>query len=508
MLPRHHTLRNAIDWSHDLLTADEQTLLRRLCVFAGRFTVDDVETVCAQGIPATSVLDAVSSLVDKSLLIRDDAPDVACYRLHETMREYAGLKLRGAGEEESIRRRCAEYYRDRCLRTLPDVRYHLLAWLDWMDLEIDNIRSVLYQCVLRADRQLGLDLAGAVGWYWATRATSEGVRWLDELLAAGPEDPPHVLALFMRGFLAVLQADPGCAGPLLRRAAATAERVGLVSVQAHALSLAAIAAHVTGGDGTSRDLLAAAAARAEDLDDYLATISVLQAQSLIGIFDGEHAAVRAAASTGIRLSRAAGDPYALQMMLANLGLTAMAEQDFDEAEPLLTEALHIARRLDDRVAQHHVLGALACHAAATCQPRLAAALLGAADSLQASIGTTLAPYLATDLDKAYEMTRAALGDSTQKACLENGRRMSRDAAIALALGETAATDGKASTDAGPLTNREAEVARLVADGLSNKQIAARLLISDHTVDSHLRRILSKLGVRSRTQVATWIAESD
>jgi DNA-binding NarL/FixJ family response regulator len=187
----------------------------------------------------------------------------------------------------------------------------------------------------------------------------------------------------------------------------------------------------------------------------------------------------------------------------------MAEQDFDEARPLLAEALHIARRLDDRVAQHHVLGALACHAAATRQPRLAAQLLGATESFQAGVGSTLPPYLATDLDKACEVAKAALGDSAQQACLEDGRRLSRDAAIALALGEAApaSTAGKAGTGAGPLTNREAEVAHLVADGLSNRQIAARLLISDHTVDSHIRRILSKLGVRSRTQVATWIAEA-
>ncbi|MFC0430563.1 LuxR C-terminal-related transcriptional regulator [Kutzneria buriramensis] len=490
--PRHHTLRATIDWSHDLLTADEQALLRRLCVFGGRFTVDDVESVCAQDLPAAGVLDAVASLVDKSLLIRDDVGEVACYRLHETMREYAGIKLREAGEQESFERRCAEYYRDRCLESLPQVRFRLLEWLAWMDVEIDNIRSVLGQCVLRGDRRLGLDLAAAAGWFWATRATSEGVRWLDELDAG-----EHLLAQFMRGFLAVLQADADTAGPLLRRAAAAAERAGLVPVQVHALTLAAIVAHTAGEDG--HDLLEAAAGLAPN--DHLSTISVRQAESIIGLFDGDLATVRTAAADGIRRCRAVDDLYALEMMLANL---ALATPDFDEARPLLAEALHIARRLDDRVAQHHVLGALACHAAATQQQRLAAQLLGATESLRA--GTTLRPYLTPALDTARAATRAALGDTTYQACLEDGRRLSRADAIALALGEPAPA-AATSTAAGPLTPREAEVAHLVAEGLSNRQIATRLHISDHTVDSHIRRILVKLGCTSRTQVATWITDA-
>src|SRR5205823_5869195 len=118
-LPRHQTLRTTIDWSHDLLTSGEQVLLRRLCVFAGRFTLDDVEAVCtSEDMPSAPVPDVLWSLVDKSLVLKDDVKDVACYRLHETMREYASLKLRAAGEQEVVELRCAEYYRHRCQQQL------------------------------------------------------------------------------------------------------------------------------------------------------------------------------------------------------------------------------------------------------------------------------------------------------------------------------------------------------------------------------------------------------
>jgi predicted ATPase len=140
-LPRHQTLRTTVDWSHDLLTAGEQTLLRQLSVFAGRFTVEDVEGVCpSDDVPAAQALDVLSSLVDKSLVMKEDVRDVACYRLHETMREYAGLKAQEADEKELVELRCAEYYRSRCLNAPQEARYRLVEWLDWMDLEIDNIR--------------------------------------------------------------------------------------------------------------------------------------------------------------------------------------------------------------------------------------------------------------------------------------------------------------------------------------------------------------------------------
>ncbi|GAA3573617.1 LuxR family transcriptional regulator [Nonomuraea rosea] len=508
-LPRHQTLRTTIDWSHDLLTAGEQALLRRLCVFAGRFTLEDIEAVCAYG-DDVSALDLLSSLVDKSLVLKEDVRGLACYRLHETMREYAVLRLREAGEQEALGRRYAGYYTARCRRDAATARQRLAEWLDWMDLEIDNLRSVLRGCLTGGDPGRGLSLMYAIGYYWVTRAVNEGVRWLDELLASGGGPQERAQGWFMRGFLAVLQSDAAAARPALDAAVTCARESGpapaLGPVLAQSLSLASIAAAMAGDRQAADRLAGEAHVVTTGLGDDAATLMFLQSRALVGLFDGDLDVVRAVSAEGVRLGRATGDLYSLDMMLVNLGAATLIAGDFDEAEPLLTEALRIAYRIDDRVGQYVLLDALGCHAAGTGQARRAARLLGAAKTVRAGAGASILPYLAPLLAGAEEAGVAALGASGFAAEFAAGERLSRDAAVALALGEPA-PESVAAAEESPLGRREAEVARLVADGLSNKQIGARLFISEHTVDSHVRSILNKLGVNSRAQIAAWMASS-
>ena len=173
-LPRHQTLRGAIDWSYDLLTTADQTVLRRLGSFAGRFTLEDVGGVCAfDDVPASEVLDVVSSLLDKSLVIRDEVGGIACYRLHETMREFARLALLASGGADTVELRCADHYLTRCLQVAVAGRYRLLPSLAWLDMEIDNIRAVLRRCIDRDDVPRAVAIATALIWYWITRATTE-----------------------------------------------------------------------------------------------------------------------------------------------------------------------------------------------------------------------------------------------------------------------------------------------------------------------------------------------
>jgi predicted ATPase/DNA-binding NarL/FixJ family response regulator len=511
-LPRHQTLRTTIEWSHELLVTAERTLLRRLCVFAGRFTLEDVEAACTSDeVPAAQVLELLSSLVDKSLVMKEDAMGIACYRQHETMREYASLKLREAGEQQVVELQCDEYYRSRCQRSAAEGRYALLEWLEWMDLEMDNVRSVLRRCLIRADYPRGINLAGSLGWYWMTRATTEGVRWLDELLASGPGNPAtDALAYFMRGFLAVIQSDPTAARPALERAAAAAREAGQLRLLSQSLSMASIAESM-GGDRTSaRRLLDEAQLVTAGLNDIPATVALLQAQTLKGFFEGDLDAARSASSDGARLSREVGDLYALDMMLLNRGLAALIADDFDGSKPLLAEALRIAHDIDDRVAQFHLLDALGCLAASSGQARLAAQLLGAAETIRTGTGANVMAFLAPSLAQAEEAAIATLGASKYRAEFEAGKRLSRDAASELALGESPQVAAAASDDAGVdvLGKRQAEVARLVADGLSNKQIGVHLFISERTVDSHVRSILNKLGFNSRAQIASWIGSSN
>jgi DNA-binding CsgD family transcriptional regulator len=199
----------------------------------------------------------------------------------------------------------------------------------------------------------------------------------------------------------------------------------------------------------------------------------------------------------------------LEMMLLNLGSAALIANDLDESTPLLAEALRAADQIDDRVAQVYLLDAFGCHAALSGRARLAAQLLGAADAARKVIGGNVMPFLAPPLAQASELAVAALGAARFEAEFEAGRRLSRDTVIRLALGEPARA-ATATDDAGslPLAKREADVARLVADGLTNKQIGTRLFISERTVDSHVRSILNKLGFNSRAQIAAWMASSD
>jgi predicted ATPase/DNA-binding CsgD family transcriptional regulator len=511
-LPRHQTLQTTVEWSHELLAADERTLLRRLCVFAGRFTLEDVESVCtSDDLPARRALDLLSSLVDKSLVVREDARDLACYRLHETMREYCELKLREAGEEEDLGLRCTEYYHSKCRRAGVEARTSLLEWLTWMELEIDNVRAVLRRCVTRADYPRGLELASSLIWYWTTRATTEGGRWLDELLASGHGDRvADARGNFVRGFLALLQADPGTARPALERAISGARATGELALLSHSLALASIAENTAGERAASRRLLAETRTVVTGLDDVAAAISLLQARSLNGFFEGDIDEVRSAASEGVRISRSFGELYTLEMMLFNLGLAIMIAGDLDESKPLFTESLDIARRIDDRVALPLLLDVLGCHAASSGHAPLAARLLGSALTVRTGVGASAVAVLGPLMAQAKESAIVAIGARRFEAEFEAGKRLSRETAIGLALGRPVAVPGGAAdgVDTGPLGKREAEVARLVADGLSNKQIGARLFISERTVDSHVQNILNKIGINSRAQIASWMQSSN
>ncbi len=508
-LPRHRTLRTTIEWSFDLLEPAEQALLPRLAVFAGRFTLDDVAAVCT---PDADPLDLLSSLLDKSLLVREDVDGAAWYRLHETMREYARLRLRQSGEEADLERRCAEYFVARAGRFAAEGRRLLLEWLPWVELEIDNIRAVLRRSLDRQDLGTAVALTTGLLWFWITRATSEGVRWLDEVLAAADPRALPPWTHFLRGFLAVLQNDPAAATPALDSAVSSARAAGLRPALSQSLAMASIAALMAGDPPRAAALLDDARAAADGLDDVGATLMLHQAESLGGVLAGrgtDLAAARVAAAEGVALSRRIGDLYSLVMLLLDQGLADLRAGHLRESERHCTEGLMIARRLDDRVAQCYLLGAIGCVAAGTGEPRLAARLLGAAETLRAETGATVHVGLAPALAKATASATGSLGRSRFDAEFRAGQELERDEAARLALHETPAPGAQGQgTDPGLLGQRELEVARLVAGGLSNRAIGTRLFISERTVESHVRNILIKLGFTSRAQIAAWVASTE
>jgi predicted ATPase/DNA-binding CsgD family transcriptional regulator len=530
-LPRQQTLRTTIDWSHDLLTAAEQRLLRRLCVFAGRFTVDDIESVFVIGGESEDqALDLLAALVDKSLVTRDDAQGIACYRLHETMREYASLKLREAAEVEALDDTYIEYYRTRCrdlravvLRNIRaahrsrDPAHHLtVRWLQWIDLEIDNIRAALQKCVAASDWRRGLEIATSVGYYWVTRGTTESIRWFDDLLAVAEDaaDIP-VRAYYFRGYLSLLKGDPRAARPWLARAIAAARVGEQLERLSESLSLASMAENLAGDRVAARRLLDEAEAIAPDVDDYPASTGLIEAQALHALFEGDLASAEAASKEGARLSREVGDLYYLAEMLLNLGLIAMAAGDLQGSRARFIEGLRIAKQDDNRLAQSSFLRLLGGQAVSSGHPRLAARLLGAAEAIGSAAGAgTAGPAgpsrLEPELARVKEAAIAALGAAKFEAEYAAGTRLSRDNALHLALGEPDEVDVAANepVEAGPLSKRELEVARLIAESLTNKEIATRLFISDRTVTTHVGNILNKLGFDSRVQIASWMTASD
>src|SRR5712691_11600126 len=450
-LPRHQTLRTTIDWSYDLLSMGEQALLRRLCVFAGPFTLEDVESVCtSDDLSAPEVLDMLTSLVDKSLVTKEDVKSIACYRLHETMREYATLKLRDAHEQETLGERCLEYYRTTCLRFADQARYGLLEFLRWADLEIDNIRAVLHLCLARGDFARGLDIAASMGYYWITHGTTESVRWLDQLLASGEGSPSTLVrAYYLRGWLSLIQADVAAARTSIAQAVATARETGQLSQLSQSLSLAATTESVSGDLEVARRYLDEAEAMTEGLDDFPARIELVQSRAVHALSRGDLETASAVSLEGLRLSREAGDLYLVESMLRNLAMVGMMAGDLDSAMSRGVEALRVARQIDNRLAQYYGLAALGWRAASSGQAHLAAQLLGAAEAAGTRAGAEIMgpslPYLA----QAKELALAALGPSKFEAEFTAGKRMSDDAAVRLALGESDQGEVDAGADVAP-----------------------------------------------------------
>jgi predicted ATPase/DNA-binding CsgD family transcriptional regulator len=508
-LPRHQTLRNTIDWSYELLTATEQTVLRRLGIFAGRFTLEDVGKVCTfEDVSAGEVLEVLSSLLDKSLVTKEDVDGIACYRLHETMREYASLKSQEADEEGLLAERCLEYYRTTCMSATAGARYRLPEWLSWAELEIDNIRAVLQGCVARRDSARGLDIAASLRYYWITHGTTESVGWLDQLLALGEASPQTLVsACYLRGWLSVLQADPAAARPWLARSVEVARETGQLPQLVESLAMSANVEHMVGDAAGATRLLKEAEAITADLGDYVATIELIQAQAVHAFFSADMETATAVSSKGARLSREVGDLFLLGSMLRNLGTVAMLGGDLGAAKAQMSEALRVARQIEDRFAEYLLLSGFGWHAASSGQARLAARLLGAAETVGAGVGAGNVGPHAPFLAQAKESATRALGEAKFGAEFEAGKRLSRQAAVRLALDEPDDGNVGAShgSDTGPLAKREVEVARLVAEGLSNKQVAARLFISERTVGTHVGHILDKLGFKSRAQIAGWLS---
>ncbi|HJQ04634.1 MAG TPA: LuxR C-terminal-related transcriptional regulator [Nocardioides sp.] len=508
---RHRTLQAVIDWSHDLCTTQEKALWARASVFSGGFTVDALEAVCADDtLPPASVLRTVAGLLDKSILVREQIGSQVRFEMLETIRTYGLTRLQEAGAETELRRR----HRDWCLNLLESAGG---AWTgqqqeDWatrLMAERPNLRSALEWCLSEPGEARTAQRMAAAPWFWvALGHFAEGRLWLDRALAF--DDTPGLersWALATTAYIAVCQGDTAVVPDLIRQAREASP--GDAWVEAFTQLVLGTQRNIDGDLDAAADLLTEALDRFSTLDlpgQYadLARIELVSVYILSGQLDAASTHVdqlfARCASTGSR--------WELSYALWARGFIGLIRGTLEDAEADATEAIRIKRHFQDTLGLGLTIDLLAWITVARGDARRGATLFGAANAIWQLVGSRLigSPHLTEQGDKYEAMARGVLGDREYDAAVDRGSALAVDEAIALALRErpapAPAPTPRAST---VLTRREREVAELVSEGMSNKEIAGKLVISVRTVEAHVEHILTKLDFTARTQVAHWMA---
>jgi non-specific serine/threonine protein kinase len=521
---RSQTLRAAVDWSHDLLGPEERVLWRRLSVFAGGFGLEAAEAVCAgPGLDREQVADLIGRLVDASILAMAQGGRQGRYRMLETVRLYGAERLREAGEDRELARRHAVWYAE---LISPGGR----PWwggpgqagmLDLLDAEWANVKAALDFCSespagAEAELpELGLRMAADLWLYWLVRGRYQiGRQRLGAFLRLSPAPTAaRGMALWALGYLAQATNDLDAALAGFEQVRRVSEQTGGDRELAYALCGLALVRLRLGETVLAGELLAASRETIQRVDDAFGRAVCLYFYATATAATGRLADARRLALEGLDASDRAGDTFARGILSTLLGILDWLAGDPQAAEARLKEAVRIQDRIGHRWGMATSLGALAWVAGSSGRPERAALLLGASTAVFRELGATRPPYWQAYHDGCEAAARAALDQGRYLASWQEGYALSRDQAAVAALedqGTAAARPALAAVaaDAFELSARELEVARLVADGLSNPAIAAALFVSVATVKTHVSHILAKLGLDSRTQLARWVAAHD
>jgi len=554
----HETLQAALDWSHNLLSDAEQTLLRRLAVFAGGFSLKFAEAVCTGGdLQAAQVLDLLSSLVNKSLVVANTLlRSEARYTLLETIRQYAHEKLVAANEWAQLRDRHLQYFLQLTEETEPKLRgQYQQLWLDWLESEFDNIRVALAWSLESRSIEVGLRVFIALYQFWTIRDyAEEGFVWVERLLETADERVALVVranAVSYAVNLAGFRGDTEAIAKYGRDATAMASEAEGTDDSALRWALAALfyGARVAGDHHTeyalSKRLIQLQRESGSTYDLALAlTIYSFSAMSV-----GEYGEARALLDEGLPMLRELGNPYRIAMALNFSGDLARCEKQYEQAQIAYEESIELMREINavrDLASALHNLGhtclhlgdveyardlfgeSTALHVEQGNVPGIAECLIGYAalaivGDLFAAGARLLAAAVAIGGERVattwaatkmeYEHYLALAGASLTEAEFEAeqaaGRALSQEQAVAyaqnMALQAIALT--KAAKPQDELTLREREVAALIAQAKSNEEIAEELVLSKRTVEKHIANIRSKLGFSKRAEIVRWALEN-
>jgi predicted ATPase/DNA-binding CsgD family transcriptional regulator len=531
-LPRQQTMRALIEWSYVLCTTSEQLLWARLSVFAEGFSLAAAEDVCSdERIPASAIFETLEGLVDKSVVSAAKVDGEQRYRLPETLREYGADRLAKSGEHAAVHRRAVawcgrlverfgrEWFGPDQAQLLREVRRehaNIVAALDFCLSDASDAAEP-------ADLTSGLQIAAGLRFYWTNSGRlSDGRHWLDRLLSRDrTPDRVRLFALCVDAYLASGHTLANTDIPQMLDEAQTladdlddewgaayiAQTRGVVHEllgdprPAVALLQEATDAHRRQGDlgATAYDLALLGTAMSAAGDPHVA--SVLE--------------------ECVSLCNAAGENWTLAIALWTLGVERFKAGDLTGAEAAQRESLQLRVPLDTRYLIAVNLDGLAHVAVVGGDADRGARLFGAADAVMRDVAGALVSRGPTGPLHQANKSRAlhTLGAARFNDAYSSGLTMDFDGAVRYALGAAEAAQTptlEQPTPAVPvnspaatvLTRREFEVARLVARGLTNKQIAGALVISQRTAEGHVEHVLGKLGFTSRAQIAAWVTEQD
>jgi predicted ATPase/DNA-binding NarL/FixJ family response regulator len=521
---RQQTLRASIEWSYELCTRAERLLWARCSVFAGGFELDAAEGICAgDRLPVGQVLELLAGLAGKSILIAGHREGVARYRLPEPLREFGQERLQESGEDTALRRRHRDWHEQLARQAETDwLSPRLAEWAARLLREHANVQAAQDFCQAEpGEAEAGLRIAMHVFllYYWSAGHVSEGRYRLGQALARGGEPTVwRARGLLLASFLAAVSGDRGAARALLEQGTGLARQLNDPATSAFA---AWAAGHVCLFAG---DLHQTIAHYEEGLTVLPAAVVHARQRALLLVclsdaagLAGDEERALACHREALALTEGGGEfvrSWYSAWSLWGLGAAAWRRGDLDRATGLQQQSLRLWEGLNERMGSTWCVEVLAWIAASGRQYQRSAVLLGAATGLCQSMGTSLDGFehLVGYQRDCERQARQALGETAFQAAYRHGLGLPAEDAVACALQQPPDKPPKkppapAVSDRAPLTSRELQVARLVAGGRSNKEIAAELVISQRTAENHVEHILTKLGFTSRAQVAAWVTAS-